>query len=104
MSGLKSAWELSLEKSNELVPELKDKKKLTGKQKKEINEIRAEYKAKVADLDVTLQHKRNQLSGGIPGEEMSGAVEELKKTFVEEKKALEEEMERKIEAVRSRTR
>ena len=36
MSGLKSAWELSLERSNKLVPELKSQKKLTKKQKQEI--------------------------------------------------------------------
>ena len=40
MSGLKSSWELSLERSDDLVPELKTKKKLTKKQKEQIAEIR----------------------------------------------------------------
>ena len=33
MSGLKSAWELSLERSEKLVPELKNKKKITKRQR-----------------------------------------------------------------------
>ena len=56
MSGLKSAWELSLEKSNKLVPELGKKRKLTAGEKEEIANIRSEYKAQIADRDVTLQH------------------------------------------------
>ena len=43
MSGLKSSWELSLEKSEKLVPELKNKKKVTDKQKQIISDIRQEY-------------------------------------------------------------
>jgi len=57
MSGLKSAWELSLERSNKLVPELKSQKKLTKKQKQEIAGVRSEYAAKIADLDVTSHDK-----------------------------------------------
>ena len=59
MSGLKSAWELSLERSEKLVPELKNKKKITKKQKEKIAEIRKEYKAKIADKDVMLQDDSN---------------------------------------------
>ena len=33
MSGLKSAWEISMEKSDKLVPEIKKHKKLTTKQR-----------------------------------------------------------------------
>ena len=39
MSGLKSSWELSLKRSDKLVPELKNKKKITDKQKKTIENI-----------------------------------------------------------------
>ena len=52
MSGLKSSWELSLERSEKLVPELKNKKKITKQQKEKINDIRREYQAKIADKDV----------------------------------------------------
>ena len=100
MSGLKSAWELSLEKSEKLVPELKDKKKLSTKQKGAINEIRKEYKAKIADKDVTVQGKLKKLSDRVPPEEMESVTGELMREFAEHKKALEEEMESKIEAIR----
>ena len=103
MSGLKSAWELSLEKSDELVPEFKGKKKLSESQKKEINEIRKEYKAKIADKDVTVQDRLNKLSQRTPPEEMESAAEELLRHFADEKNALEEEMESQLEAVRKRS-
>ena len=103
MSGLKSAWELSLEKSDKLVPELKGKKKLNEQQKKEINEIRKEYKAKIADKDVMIQDRLNKLSQRTPPEEMESVAEELQRQFADEKKALEEEMESKLEAVRQRS-
>ncbi len=102
MSGLKSAWELSLERSDKLVPELKDKKKITKKQKDEIKEIRMEYKAKIADKDVMHQDKLRKLSDRIPPEEIQLAVEQLNKEFAEEKSALEKEMEKKVDSVRNR--
>ena len=91
MSGLKSAWELSLEKSDKLVPELKGKKKLSEQKKKQINEIRKEYKAKIADKDVTTQDRLNKLSQRTPPEEMEIVAEELLRQFADEKKALEEQ-------------
>lgn len=100
MSGLKSAWELSLEKSDKLVPELKGKKQLNEPQKKQINEIRKEYKAKIADKDVTVQDRLNKLSMRTPPEEMETVAEELFRQFADEKKALEEQMESEVEAVR----
>lgn len=103
MSGLKSAWELSLEKSDKLVPELKGKKKLNEQTKKEISEIRKEYTAKIADKDVTLQDRLNKLSQRTPPEEMELVSEELLRQFGDEKKVLEEEMESEIEAVRQRS-
>ena len=101
MSGLKSAWELSLERSDELVPELKNKKKITKQQKEKISDIRKEYKAKIADKDVMMQDKLRKLDDRIPPEEMKYAMEELQKKFAEEKNALEEKMEKEIESVRN---
>jgi hypothetical protein len=103
VSGLKSAWELSLEKSDKLVPELKGKKKLNEQKKKQINEIRKEYKAKIADKDVTVQDRLNKLSERTPPEEMEIVAEELLRQFSDEKKALEEQMENEVEAVRQRS-
>ena len=101
MSGLKSAWELSLEKSDSIVPELKGKKKLTARQKEQIAEIRKEYKAKIADREIMLQDKLGKLHHRTPPEEIESVSCVLKDEFAKEIQALEEEMEKKVEEVRA---
>lgn len=101
MSDLKSSWELSLEKSDDLVPELKSKKKLTKKQKEQIAEIRKEYAAKIADRDVTMQDKVRKLADRVPPEEVAEAKEQLEAQFREEKASLNGEMEKEIESIRN---
>lgn len=101
MSDLKSAWEISLQKSDKLNPELK-KKKLTQKQKTAIGEIRKEYQAKIADKDLTLQHQIKQLADKVSPQEVELGAEGAKRAFAEGKRLLEEEMERKVEEIRNR--
>jgi|TARA_B110000196_G_C20711849_1_gene460041 hypothetical protein len=101
MSGLKSSWELSLERSEKLVPELKNKKKITKQQKEKINDIRREYQAKIADKDVMMQDKLRKLHDRIPPDEIEYATVELQKEFADEKKAFEEKMEEEIESIRN---
>ena len=101
MSGLKSSWELSLERSEDLVPELKSKKKLTKKQKDQIAEIRIDFKAQIADRDVTMQDKVRKLSDRVPPEEVAGAKMKLEAQFRDDKQSLEEEMEKEIESIRN---
>ena len=101
MSGLKSAWEISLEKSNEMNPELKTKKKLDPRKKKAIAEIRKEYEARIADKEVILDHKIKKLIDRIPPEQLEAETEGLKKQFAEDKQKLEKEREEKIGAVRN---
>ena len=101
MSGLKSSWELSLERSEKLVPELKNKKKITKQQKEKINDIRREYQAKIADKDVMMQDKLRKLHDRIPPEEIQYATVELQKEFADEKKSFEEKMEKEIESIRN---
>lgn len=98
MSGLKSAWELSLEKSDKMDPGLKKRKKLTRKQKEQISEIRKDYKAKIADKEITLQYKLQNLADRTPPEQLQEVAEQLKQEFAEEKEALEKELEGKIES------
>jgi len=98
MSGLKSAWELSLEKSDKMDPGLKKRKKLTQKQKEQISEIRKDYQAKIADKDVTLQYKLQNLADRTPPDQLRQVAEQLKEEFAGEKEALEKEMEGKIES------
>ena len=101
MSGLKSSWELSLERSDDLVPELKSKKKLTKKQKDQIAEVRKDFAAQVADRDVTMQDKVRKLSDRVPPEEFAGVKMKLEAQFRDDKQSLEEEMEKKIESIRN---
>ena len=101
MSGLKSSWELRLERSEKLVPELKNKKKITKQQKEKINDIRREYQAKIADKDVMMQDKLIKLHDRIPPDEIEYATVELQKEFADEKKAFEEKMEEEIESIRN---
>jgi hypothetical protein len=101
MSGLKSSWELSLERSDDLVPELKSKKKLTKKQKDQIAEIRIDFTAQIADRDVTMQDKVRKLSDRVPPEEIAGAKMTLEAQFRDDKQSLEEEMEKEIESIRN---
>jgi hypothetical protein len=98
---LKSSWELSLERSDDLVPELKSKKKLTKKQKEQIAEIRKEYAAKTADRDVTMQDKVRKLPDRLPPEDIAEAKINLETQFREEKESLSKEMEIEIESIRN---
>ena len=70
MSGLKSSWELSLERSDDLVPELKSKKKLTKKQKDETykwnslyfpNKHKIDCKVFFQDMIFDLSHMKKKL-------------------------------------------
>ena len=99
MSGLKREGELSLEKSNEMVPEFKKKKKLTDREKEAIAEIRTDIKAQIADHDVTFQHKLKHLEDRVRPESLAEEAERLKTEFLEVKERLEKEMEEKIDAV-----
>ena len=101
MSGLKSSWELSMERSDDLVPEIKSKKKLTKKQKDQIAEVRKDFAAQVADRDVTMQDKVRKLSDRVPPEEVADAKMKLEAQFRDDKQSLEEEMEKEIESIRS---
>ena len=101
MSGLKSSWELSLERSDDLVPELKSKKKLTKKQKDQIAEVRKDFAAQIADRDVTMQDKVRKLSDRVPPEEVADAKIKLEAQFRDDKQSLEEEMEKEIESIRN---
>ena len=101
MSGLKNAWEIGLEKSNEMNPEMKSQKKLTAKQKKDIAEIRKNYEVCVADKEVTLEHKLNKLADRTPPENFDLESEKLKEEFVCDKRKLEKEMNDKVDSIRS---
>ncbi|MBI4389986.1 MAG: hypothetical protein HY580_07380 [Nitrospinae bacterium] len=103
MSGLKSAWEISLEKSKKIVPQ-ETRKGLTVDQKNAIAEIRKEFKARIADKELTLQHQLNKLGERVPPEQFEAQAGDLKKKFAEEKQAMEKEMDNRIEAIHSQNK
>ena len=90
-----------MERSDDLVPELKSQKKLTKKQKEKIGEVRKNFSAQIADRDVMMQDKINKLSERVPPEEIEDAKRLLENQFREEKNSLEEEMEKEIESIRN---
>ena len=99
MSGLKSAWEISLEKSDKLDPEIKNRKKLTKEQKSQIAEIRKETNAAIANKEVSLDYKIKKLVDRVSPEKFKSEKEILIKDFNDNKKKLQQEMEEKIEAI-----
>ncbi len=100
MSGLRNAWEISLEKTDKSDPDRKNRKALTNTQKKAIAEIRKEFKAKFADIDITLQFKLGKLSDRTPPEELEAVAETLRAEFAKDKNELESQLDSQIEAVR----
>ena len=100
MSGLRNAWEISLEKTDKSDPDSKKRKALTDDQKHAIAEIRKEYKAKLADIDISLQFKLGKLADRTPPDELESASGMLKEEYGKDKKNIESEMESKIEAIR----
>lgn len=103
MSDLKNAWEIGMEKSDNMDPESKKRKKLTDKQKNAIAEVRKEFKAKTADKELTLQFKLEKLSDRTPPEELEMVAEKLNKEFAQEKNELDKEMETRVEAIRKQS-
>ena len=91
---MKSAYELAMERLNKSAPAVK----LTNEQKKEMGELDSVYASKIAQREIFLK-------GEIAKAEMGGdfgAIEELQKQLVSERKALNAELEEKKEAVRTR--
>lgn len=103
MSGLRNAWEISLEKTDKNDPDRKKRKALTDDQKKAIAEVRNEFKAKFADIDISLQFKLGKLPDRTPPEEREAVAESLKSEFAKEKKSLESQEESRIEAIRKQS-
>jgi hypothetical protein len=93
---VKSAYELAMER---LRASDGDAPKLTDKQKRELADIDARYKAKAAEREIFLQ-------GKLAAAESSGdaqGIEDLRKQLASERARLEEEREDEKERVRRRS-
>lgn len=93
---MKTAYELAMERLNKAAP----LKKLTEAQKKKIAELDSKYAAKVAEHEIVLQQQIEEAAGTGDFEKM----EKLKQELVNERKAIQAELEEKKEKVRQGTK
>ncbi len=94
--GLKSAYERAMERLKEKGLEPADTT-LTDEQKHEIGEIRREFDAKVAELNIMMQ---SAIKESQTDEEGSVPVADIEARIASEKASLMSKMEKRVEAVR----
>lgn len=100
MGEIKSALDIAMEKAEKITGESGKKNvRLTKGQKEEIAEIRKIYGAKSAEREIMFQGTIEKAAISNPDDAPS-QIEELKRAFNEEKKALFDERDKKIEAIR----
>jgi MoxR-like ATPase len=97
---MKSAVELAMQKLNKRQQE-EPSAPLTEAQRREISELRQQYDAKIAEKDIMMQSEIRQLVQRRPPQEAVAVVRELQENFQQTKKALQQELETKIAAVRT---
>ena len=100
MAGMKSALELAMEKLNARQAE-ESTVALTEAQRQEISDLRKQYDAKIAEKEIMMQSEIRQLVQRRPPQEAMAAAHELREKFQQARKALQEEVEAKIAAVRT---
>ncbi len=98
--GLKSAYERAMERLKEKGLEPADTT-LTDEQKHEIGEIRREFDAKVAELNIMMQ---SDIKKSQTDEEGSVPVADIEARIASEKASLISKMEKRVEAVRRRSK
>ena len=102
MAGMKSALELAMEKLNARQPE-ESTVALTEAQRQEISDLRKQYDAKIAEKEIMMQSEIRQFVQRRPPQEVMAAAQELREKFQQAKKAIQEELEAKVAAVRTRS-
>lgn len=100
MAGMKSALELAMEKLNARQAE-ESTVALTAAQRQEISDLRKQYDAKIAEKEIMMQSEIRQFIQRRPPQEAMAAAHELREKFQQTRKALQEELEAKIAAVRT---
>ena len=102
MAGMKSALELAMEKLKARQSE-ESPVALTDAQRQEISALRKQYDAKIAEKEIMMQSEIRQFVQRRPPQEAMTAAQELRDKFQQARKALQEELEAKIAAVRTRS-
>ncbi|MFN7973242.1 MAG: hypothetical protein U0166_13000 [Acidobacteriota bacterium] len=98
MGQLKSAYELAMEKLQKQGSD--EGSGLSPEQKSAIGELRKEHQARIAEREIMLAARIARLPERTPPEEIAAKRTELEEEHREEKRALEEELERRVQAVR----
>ncbi|HLS29168.1 MAG TPA: hypothetical protein VK041_10995 [Opitutales bacterium] len=93
---MKSAYELAMERLQKSDPDAVTE--LTEEQKKELAEIDAIYKAKIAEREVFLQSKRQEAEANND----AASAEQIRQQIVSERERLEIERDEKKNAVRAK--
>jgi hypothetical protein len=91
---MKSAYELAMERLNRSAPV----EKLSAAQKKEIAALNEKYRAKIAEREIFL---KDQIATAV-AQGAHDDLEAIERQLVSERKALNEELEEKKEAVRKK--
>ena len=100
MAEMKSAVELALQKLQaRQTPETHGG--LTDTQREAISELRKQYDAKIAEKEIMMQAEIRQLAQRRPPQEAAAAAREIQAQFQQTRKALQEELEAKLAAVRA---
>jgi Spy/CpxP family protein refolding chaperone len=100
MADMKSALEIAMEKlqgrqEHEAVASL------TDVQRQQISDLRKQYDAKIAEKEIMTQSEIRQLLQRRPPNEVAAAAQELQEKLQQAKKALQEELEAKLAAIRA---
>ena len=89
---MKTAYELAMERLNKSAPTVK----LTDRQKRELAELDAKYRAKIAEREIFLQGELEKAVGKGDAE----AVAQLEKQLASDRRSLQAELEAKKDKVR----
>lgn len=99
---LKSSWQLALEKL-QAKGETISEDRLTEDQKQRINDLRQQFSAKSAELEIMFKDKINSLRTKVKPEEYRTRLDELEKQYREDIAFLKRELESKIASIRTKS-
>jgi|SRR5690242_1594383 len=91
--GMKSSYELAMERLNKTAPAVK----LTAEQKKQLAELDSLYASKIAEREIALNGEIARATGDFEQEES------LREQLVNERRKLQAELEEKKEQIRHQT-
>lgn len=100
MAEMKSAVELAMEKLGKLKTDTSSES-LTDEQRQRIGDLRKQYDAKIAEKEIMMQAEIRQMMQRHHPQEVAVAARGLQEQFQETKRALQQELEDKIAAIRA---